>query len=197
MSAGMSRRAARCARQDVGDARQARYQPGETAKLFVKAPFAGEGELAIAADKVISLRSFTLPEGGTTLEIPVDANWGSGVYALVTAYRPPAPPAAGSSGGMSARGPGRAVGVAWLGVDPAPRSLAVTLSAPDVVRPRGAGRGADQGRRPGARRGSLRDPRRGRRGGAEADRIRQPRRPANISTASASSGSNCATSTGG
>ncbi len=115
---------------------KAGYQPGETAKLFVKAPFAGEGELAIAADSVISLRAFTLPEGGATLEIPVDANWGSGVYALVTAYRPPAPPAAASSGGMSARGPGRAVGVAWLGVDPAPRSLAVTLSAPDVVRPR-------------------------------------------------------------
>jgi uncharacterized protein YfaS (alpha-2-macroglobulin family) len=112
------------------------YQPGETAKLFVKAPFAGEGELAIASDNVISLRPFTLPEGGTTLEIPIEGNWGSGVYALVTAYRPPAPAAAGSAGGISARGPGRAVGLAWVGVDPAPRSLAVTLAAPDVVRPR-------------------------------------------------------------
>jgi uncharacterized protein YfaS (alpha-2-macroglobulin family) len=113
------------------------YQAGETAKLFVKAPFAGEAELAIAADKVSSMRSFTLPEGGTTLEIPVDAGWGSGgVYALVTAYRPPVPPATGGNG-TSARGPGRAVGVAWLGVDPAPRTLGVTLSGPDVVRPRG------------------------------------------------------------
>ena len=112
------------------------YQPGETAKLFVKAPFAGEAELVIAADKVISLRPFTLPEAGTTLEIPVEGNWGSGVYALVTAYRPPTPPAAGSTTGTSARGPGRAVGVAWLGVDPAPRSLALTLANPDVVRPR-------------------------------------------------------------
>jgi len=111
------------------------YQPGDTAKLFIKAPFAGEAELAIAADKVLSLRSFTLPEGGTTLEIPVDAAWGSGVYALVTAYRPPTPPASGGNG-TSARGPGRAVGVGWIGVDPAPRTLGVTLSGADVVRPR-------------------------------------------------------------
>jgi uncharacterized protein YfaS (alpha-2-macroglobulin family) len=111
------------------------YQAGETAKLFVKAPFAGEAELVIASDKVLSMRSFTLPEGGTTLEIPVDANWGSGVYALVTAYRPPVPPAAGGNG-TSARGPGRAVGVAWIGVDLAPRTLNVTLSGPDVARPR-------------------------------------------------------------
>ncbi|HYM72941.1 MAG TPA: alpha-2-macroglobulin [Stellaceae bacterium] len=114
---------------------KASYQPGETARLFVKAPFAGEAELAIAADNVISLRSFSLPEGGTTLDIPVEGNWGSGVYALVTAYRPPTPPAAGGDG-MSARGPGRAVGLAWLGIDPAPRTLTVSLAAPDVVRPR-------------------------------------------------------------
>lgn len=111
------------------------YHAGDTAKLFIKAPFAGQAELAIAADKVISLKSFTLTEGGTTLDIPVDANWGSGVYALVTAYRPPTPPDA-SSAGTSVRGPGRAVGIAWLGVDPAPRTLGVTLSPPDVARPR-------------------------------------------------------------
>ncbi len=112
------------------------YQAGETAKLFVKAPFAGEAELAIASDKIVSMRSFTLPEGGTTLDFPVDASWGSGgVYALVTAYRPPVPPVAGGNG-TSARGPGRAVGVAWIGVDPAPLALGVTLSGPDVVRPR-------------------------------------------------------------
>jgi alpha-2-macroglobulin len=112
------------------------YQPGDTAKLFIKSPFAGEAELVLAADKVLWMRSFTLPEGGTTLEIPVDASWGDGVYALVTAYRPPVPPAPGGNG-TSVRGPGRAVGVAWLGVDPATRTLGVTLSAPDVVRPRG------------------------------------------------------------
>ncbi|MGE5271093.1 MAG: MG2 domain-containing protein [Thiohalocapsa sp.] len=112
------------------------YQPGETAKLFVKAPFAGEAEVAIATDHVVSLRSLSLPSDGATIEIPVDAAWGSGAYALVSAYRPQNAAAPGP-GAAAPRGPGRAVGLAWLGVDPAPRTLAVSLAQPDVVRPRG------------------------------------------------------------
>src|SRR5437763_9449725 len=112
------------------------YQAGDTAKLFVKAPFAGEAELAIASDRVLALRSFSLPAGGTTIELPVDAAWGTGIYALVSAYRPQAA-AAPAPGPAASRGPGRAVGVAWLGVDASPRTLSVALSAPDVVRPRG------------------------------------------------------------
>jgi hypothetical protein len=106
------------------------YRPGETAKLFIKAPFAGEAELAIASDRVLSLRALSLPAEGMTLDIPVDASWGSGVYALVSAYRPT------DERGPRQRGPGRAVGVAWLGIDSAPRTLAPAIAAPDVVRPR-------------------------------------------------------------
>ncbi len=107
------------------------YKPGDTAKLFVKAPFRGEAELAIASDRVLSLRPLTLPIEGATLDIPVDASWGSGVYALVSAYRPADAP------GPQQRGPGRAVGVAWLGIDASPRTLAAAIAAPDVARPRG------------------------------------------------------------
>jgi uncharacterized protein YfaS (alpha-2-macroglobulin family) len=106
------------------------YQAGETAKLFVKAPFAGEAALAIASDRVLSWRAFSLPAGGATLEIPVDAAWGGGVYALVSGYRPSDTP------GPQQRGPGRAVGVAWLGIDSSPRTLVATLAGPDVARPR-------------------------------------------------------------
>jgi uncharacterized protein YfaS (alpha-2-macroglobulin family) len=106
------------------------YQPGETAKLFVKAPFAGEAELTIASDRVLSMRTLNLPAGGATLEIPVDASWGSGVYALLSAYRPSDPT------GPQQRGPGRAVGVAWLAIDASPRTLAATIAAPDIARPR-------------------------------------------------------------
>jgi uncharacterized protein YfaS (alpha-2-macroglobulin family) len=106
------------------------YQPGDTAKLFIKAPFAGPAELAVAADRVLSLRPLNLPADGTTIDIPVDASWGSGVYALVSAYRPTDAP------GPQQRGPGRAVGIAWIGIDAGPRTLAPALAAPDVVRPR-------------------------------------------------------------
>src|SRR6202035_3816388 len=86
------------------------YQPGEIAKLFIKAPFSGDAEVVIASDRVLSLRALSLPAGGTTLDIPVDPSWGSGVYALVSAYRPADAP------GPQQHGPGRAVGVAWLGI---------------------------------------------------------------------------------
>ncbi len=119
---------------------KATYQPGETAKLFIKAPFAGEAELAIASDRILALRPVKLPLEGATVEIPVDAAWGSGVYALVSAYRPQSAAPAGPSQGVNQtapRGPGRAVGVAWLGIDASPRTLSVALAAPDVARPRG------------------------------------------------------------
>jgi hypothetical protein len=106
------------------------YQPGDTAKLFIKAPFAGQAELAIASDRVLSLRALNLPADGITLDVPVDSSWGSGVYALISAYRPSDAP------GPQQRGPGRAVGVAWLGIDASARTLAPALAAPDVVRPR-------------------------------------------------------------
>ena len=106
------------------------YEAGETAKLFVKAPFAGEVELAIASDRILSLRPLSLPAEGATIDIPVDASWGSGVYALVSAYRPSDNP------GPQQRGPGRAVGVAWLAIDSAPRTLVAALSGPAVARPR-------------------------------------------------------------
>ncbi len=108
------------------------YQPGDVARLFVKAPFAGEAEISIASDRILAMRSIALPADGATVEIPVESGWGSGVYALVSAYRPSA------LGGPRPRGPGRAVGVAWLGTDPAPRTLSVTLTVPAVARPRGS-----------------------------------------------------------
>ncbi|HEX3954073.1 MAG TPA: MG2 domain-containing protein [Stellaceae bacterium] len=112
------------------------YQPGDTAKLFVKAPFAGEAEVAIASDRVLSLRSVNLPAEGATIEIPVDAAWGSGAYALVSAYRPQQTAAAPGPAQATQRGPGRAVGVAWLGIDASPRTLSIALTPPIVARPR-------------------------------------------------------------
>jgi len=106
------------------------YRPGETAKLFVKAPFAGEAELAVASDRILSLRALSLPAEGITIDIPVDAAWGSGVYALVSAYRPSDMP------GPQQRGPGRAVGIAWLGIDSSAHTLVAALAAPAVARPR-------------------------------------------------------------
>lgn len=103
------------------------YQPGDTAMLRVQAPFAGELELLVATDKVIERRSLALPEGGTDISLAVAPGWGAGAYVLATAFRP---------GEGATRGPGRAIGLAWLGVDPAARRLAVNLTVPDKTLPR-------------------------------------------------------------
>lgn len=107
---------------------QKSYKAGDHARVLVKAPFAGEMLLTIATDKLVETRSLTVPADGTTVDIPIDAGWGAGAYVLATAFRPAA---------SGERGPGRAIGVAWLGIDPAARSLDVAINAPPVVEPRG------------------------------------------------------------
>lgn len=104
------------------------YAPGETAKLHVQAPFAGELQLIVATDKVLETRSITLPAEGANIEIPVSEAWGAGAYVLATAFRP--------GDADSERGPGRAIGLAWLGVDPASRSLQIAMAAPEMMEPR-------------------------------------------------------------
>jgi uncharacterized protein YfaS (alpha-2-macroglobulin family) len=104
------------------------YHAGETAKLALKAPFAGETQVVIATDRVIETRNVTVPAEGTTIDVPVSGDWGAGAYVLATAFRP--------GEDASAKGPGRAIGIAWLGLDPGERSLAVSLGAPAESLPR-------------------------------------------------------------
>ncbi|MEY4681870.1 MAG: hypothetical protein RLZZ276_3519 [Pseudomonadota bacterium] len=106
------------------------YRAGETARLRIDAAHAGEATILVATDRVHSMRNVSVPAGGTSVEIPVDAAWGPGAYALVSMVRPLEAPGAG-------RAPLRAIGVAWLGVDTGARRLAVEIGAPARARPRG------------------------------------------------------------
>jgi hypothetical protein len=103
------------------------YKPGETAQIQLRAPFAGEALVAIATDRVLSTRVVSIPAEGKTVSIDVDPQWGAGAYVLASAFRP---------GQNQERGPGRAVGVAWLAVDASPRTLQVQMQVPDKVVPR-------------------------------------------------------------
>jgi uncharacterized protein YfaS (alpha-2-macroglobulin family) len=104
------------------------YKPGETARLRIEAPFAGEALLAVATDRIVSTRSVQVPAGGTTIDVPVSADWGPGAYALVTAWRPLDKPAE--------RVPTRAIGLAWLGIDPGLRTLGIQIATPEKITPR-------------------------------------------------------------
>jgi len=105
-----------------------KYAPGDKAKLRIEAPFAGEAVIAIATDRVLETLSAQVPAGGTTVEVPVKAEWGAGAYALVTAWRPLASPAE--------RTPVRAIGAVWLTLDPGLRTLNVQIAGPEKVTPR-------------------------------------------------------------
>jgi uncharacterized protein YfaS (alpha-2-macroglobulin family) len=105
-----------------------RYQAGETAKIFIRAPFAGEVLLNVVGDRLWLSKTVGAPADGATMELPIPAEWGPGVYLAATAFR--------SADNTAQRGPGRAIGVAWVGLDPAPRTLNIALNAPSEWKPR-------------------------------------------------------------
>jgi uncharacterized protein YfaS (alpha-2-macroglobulin family) len=107
---------------------RAGYRPGDTARLRIDSEAAGEALLVIANERVIETRNLPIPAGGGEIAVPVAADWGPGAYALVTLYRP-----------LSDRlghAPVRAVGVAWIGLDPADRTLPIIVTVPPKAAPR-------------------------------------------------------------
>ncbi len=109
---------------------QPRYSAGATAKVFVRAPFAGEVLLNVVSDRLWWSKTITVPADGATVDLPVSTEWGPGVYIAATAFR--------AADQKAQRGPGRAIGVAWVGLDPVPRTLNVALAAPSEWKPRQA-----------------------------------------------------------
>jgi len=105
-----------------------RYAAGETARLRVEARFDGEATVHVVSDRVLETRQVAVRRGANSIDVPVGTNWGAGAYVVVTAFRP--------LDVAARRQPGRAIGVRWLGIDPAPRTIGVTIDAPQTVRPR-------------------------------------------------------------
>jgi uncharacterized protein YfaS (alpha-2-macroglobulin family) len=113
-------------RVDVAADRRA-YAAGDTARLRITSPFAGRASIAVLTGTVVSVREIEVPEAGAEVEIPVDAAWGPGAHVAVTVFRP---------GNAPAGRPGRALGLAWIGLDPVARRLDVAIEAPPLARPR-------------------------------------------------------------
>ncbi|MFZ4603228.1 MAG: alpha-2-macroglobulin family protein, partial [Caulobacterales bacterium] len=101
---------------------------GSNVRVQIKAPYAGEAQIAIATDRVLSMKTMRVPEGGATLNLRADPSWGSGVYVLVTVMTPR------SADKLPV--PRRAVGVAYVPIDMGPRTLKVALPEKQVLRPR-------------------------------------------------------------
>lgn len=104
------------------------YAPGSVARVRIKPDASGKALVVVAGDRVFSSRLIEAPASGATVDIPVSAEWGAGAYVLVTAYRP--------LGSVKGREPVRSIGLAWLGVDNAPRTLNVAIGGGEKIRPR-------------------------------------------------------------
>jgi len=104
------------------------YKQGETARVRIEAPFAGEATVVIAGDRIFERKLVQVAAEGTTVDIPVSSDWGSGAYALVSAFRPLAQ--------KNDRAPVRAIGLVWLGLDVSHRVLAVEIGSPEKITPR-------------------------------------------------------------
>jgi hypothetical protein len=104
------------------------YKAGETAKVSIRAPFDGIAHIVVAGDRILDSRHVAVTKAGTVVDVGVDEAWGTGVYVVVTAYRP--------ANRTEQRGPSRAIGLAYLAREGRDRALAVAIAAPETIRPR-------------------------------------------------------------
>ncbi|HST74461.1 MAG TPA: MG2 domain-containing protein, partial [Acetobacteraceae bacterium] len=106
------------------------YAPGENARIHIAAPFAGPATVLVLTDRVHSVRTVDVPAAGTEISVPVDAAWGPGAYVAVHVFHGAADQPSGKNQ------PGRAIGLTWVGIDPASRRLDTTIAVADRVAPR-------------------------------------------------------------
>ena len=130
-AAGRAARRRRCRTRSMSPPTAAPMPPGEVGQAAHHPALSGPASLAVLTDRLVSIQEIAVAEGGTEVEVPVDAAWGPGAYVAVTAFRP----------GEARQGhPGRALGLAWLQVDPASRRIEVSIGTPDRVPRAAAGR---------------------------------------------------------
>jgi uncharacterized protein YfaS (alpha-2-macroglobulin family) len=102
---------------------------GSDLTIGLDSPYAGEAEIVVASENVILTRTISVKSSGTMVTLPVTKDWGAGVYVMASVYTPRDP--------VQRPQPRRAIGVAHVAVDTAPRTFKLALKAPDVQRPRG------------------------------------------------------------
>ncbi|MFA7894481.1 alpha-2-macroglobulin family protein [Pseudomonas putida] len=106
------------------------YADGATAKVTVTPPAAGSGYLMIeSSDGPLWWQEIQVPAEGKTFDIPLDKAWARHDLYLSTLVVRPGERKANAT-------PKRAVGLLHLPLDRAERKLAVTLQAPEKMRPK-------------------------------------------------------------
>jgi len=107
---------------------KASYRAGETMQLRLNPRFKGKATVAVVSDRMHDIRVVDIANDGSTVSLPVQADWGPGAYIVAMAHRP--------LDQAAKRMPGRSLGTAWFEIDRDNRDLQVNLNSPDKIRPR-------------------------------------------------------------
>ncbi len=105
------------------------YAPGETAKLQVRAPFAGTLLVSIERDRIERVEVHEMSGNTATISLPVDAALRPNAYVTATLVR--------RAADLEPGGAGRAFGAVPISVDRLANRLNVVVRAPELMRPNG------------------------------------------------------------
>jgi len=103
---------------------------GENVTLTIKAPYAGEAQVAVATDRVIEFKTFSVGPNGGSVTLKTNAAWGGGAYVLVSVIQPRDP--------VATPKPRRALGLLYVPLDPKGRKLTVDIGTPAKLNSRAA-----------------------------------------------------------
>ena len=103
------------------------YKSGDTIHAMVDADAAGAVTLAFASEGLRVLRTVPVVKGGNALDVQVGSDWGSGGYLIALSHRP--------LNVALKRMPGRAIGIAWFGIDQDKHRLSISADLPKTFTP--------------------------------------------------------------
>lgn len=104
------------------------YVAGDIAKVRLNSDRPGKLQMLVANEELLAQYQFDVTEGEQSFDVPVGENWGAGAYVLATLHHP--------MDAANGQLPTRSIGVEWLGINPEPRTLAVTMELPEKIKPR-------------------------------------------------------------
>ena len=102
------------------------YRVGDTARIKITSRIAGRALIAVLNSGLVTTQEVDLPAGGGEVALRVGESWNPGAYITVALYRP--------MDEKAKRMPSRAMGLRWLSVDQAARTVGVTLDVPNKVK---------------------------------------------------------------
>ena len=102
------------------------YRAGDTARIKIGSRVAGRALIAVLNGGLLATQEVDLPAGGGEVPIRIGEGWSPGAYVAVTLYRP--------LDEGAKRMPSRALGLRWLAIDQAPRTIGVSLDIPEKVK---------------------------------------------------------------